>query len=87
MEGYFKVKPEIEKIEFEKESRMLIYLVDGRIINVPLGNFPSILQLNSEQRCEWYVTDGQMFSFEDCDEVYHLEQVLGKEQHYKYQFA
>jgi len=87
MEGYYNTKPEIDKIEFEKDSRMLFYLVDGRIINVPLSNFPSIQQLTTTQRSDWYITDGQMFSFEDCDEVFHLEQVLGKEQNYKYQFV
>lgn len=66
---------------------MLFNLVDGRIINVPFNNFPSIHQLTKKQRVDCYVTDGQMFSFEECDEIFHIEQVLGKEQIYKYHFA
>jgi hypothetical protein len=87
MEGYQNVKPEIEKIEFSARDRMKIYLKDGRIIDFPLTNFPSIMKLDVSQRNDWYVTDGQMFSFDECDEVFHLEQVLGKEQVYKYRFA
>jgi hypothetical protein len=86
MEGFHNIIPEIEKLSFDDPSHMTIHLKDGRAIVTPLSYFPSILILNLNQRLDWYITDGQMFSFEDCDEVFHLEQVLGKEQVYKYHF-
>ncbi|HEY3250382.1 MAG TPA: DUF2442 domain-containing protein [Ignavibacteria bacterium] len=66
---------------------MQVSLADGRIIEVPLIYFPSIRKLTTEQRKKWYVLDGEMFSFEDCREIFHIEQVLGKENSYKYIFT
>jgi hypothetical protein len=42
--------------------------------------------LTREQREKWYVLDEQMFSFDDCDEIFHIEQVLGTENNYRYSF-
>jgi hypothetical protein len=87
MEGLFKIKPNIKKIEFPYKGKMAIHLDDGRIVIVPLRYFPGIRALNMKKRSKWYVLDGEMFSFDDCNEVYHIEQVFGKEQDYKYHFA
>ncbi len=87
MEGIDKIKPEIKKIEFKIRGKMTFILQDGRIIIVPIAYFPSIRRLNESQRKKWYITDGEMFSFDDCNEVYHIEQVLGKETTYNYHFV
>ncbi len=84
MEGLYKIKPKIKKIDFIEKGKFKIELKDGRIILVPIGYFPSIKKLKKQQREKWYVIDDQMFSFEASDEVFHIEQVLGKENEYKF---
>jgi len=86
MNGFKKVKPVIKKISFPIKGYMTFDLQDGRVINVPLSYFPSIRRLTPDQRKKWYVLDGEMFSFEDTDEVFHVEQILGVENRYKYTF-
>jgi len=82
MEGIFKTMPKIKKIAFPVRGKMAVYLVDGRVVFVPLQYFPSIKSLNNKQRSKWYVLGGEGFSFDDCSEVFHIEQVLGSEQVY-----
>lgn len=84
MEGLYKIKPEIKKIDFVEKGKFKIELKDGRIILVPIGYFPSIKKLKKKQRDMWYVIDEQMFSFEASDEVFHIEQILGKENEYRF---
>lgn len=84
MEGIFKTMPKIKKVGFSIRGKIEIYLEDGRIVFVPLKYFPSIKSLNSKQRSKWYILGGDGFSFEDCDEVFHIEQVLGSEQIYSH---
>jgi len=86
MDGLKKINPEIKKISFPLKGKMNVTLADGRDIMVPLTFFPSIKRLSPTQREKWYVLDGEMFSFDDCNEVFHIEQVLGKENTYKYNF-
>lgn len=87
MEGFKKTKPFIKKISFPMKGKMNITFADGREITIPLHYFPSIKKLTQTQREKWYVLDGEMFSFEDCYEIFHVEQVLGKENSYKYSFS
>jgi hypothetical protein len=86
MEGLENISPVIKKIEFKQRGKISFSLEDGRVIIVPIAYFPSIKRLTDSQRKKWYVTDGEMFSFDDCNEVFHLEQILGKETNYKYHF-
>lgn len=86
-EGFFSIKPTIKKLDFSLKGKMAVYLNDGRIIFVPLRFFPSIKSLNRQKREKWYVLNDNMFSFDDCKEVFHLEQILGKEQDYSYKFV
>ncbi len=86
MDGLRKIKPLIKRINFPVKGKMTVILADGRDITVPLQYFPSIKKLNTSQREKWYVLDGEMFSFDDCNEVFHIEQILGKENLYKYNF-
>lgn len=87
IEGMVGVKPEITKITFTHKGKMSVHLKDGRIIAVPLNYFPSIKKLTSDQRAKWGIIDGVGFTFDDCDEIFHIEQVLGKEKDYKYSFV
>lgn len=85
MEGYIgSPKPQIKKVSFPARGRMEILLTDGRAVTVPVSKFPSIRKLNEEQRKKWQVIGGDFFTFRDCDEVYHIEQILGKEEDYSY---
>ena len=84
MEGYINVKPVIKRISFVKKGKFDLHLDDGRIIAVPLTMFPAIKKLNPGQRKKWYVLDDAGFSFDDCNEVYHIEQVLGRYENYRY---
>ncbi|MBK8552083.1 MAG: hypothetical protein IPL53_13895 [Ignavibacteria bacterium] len=87
MTGINKINPVIKKISFPEKGKMKFILLDKREIMIPLSYFPKIKALTPIQRSKWYVLDNQMFSFDDCNEVFHLEQVLGKENIYKYNFA
>lgn len=87
MEGITAVKPEIKRIDFERRGEMTVSFMDGRKIIVPLRYFPSIQRLTSEQRKQWTVFDGEMFSFRACNEIFHVEQLLGKESSYRYSFT
>ena len=84
MEGLYKIKPVIKRIDFVERGKFKIELKDGRTILVPLGYFPSIKKLRKAERDKWYIIDGQMFSFDGSDEVFHIEQVLGKENEYQF---
>ncbi len=87
MNGFKKIKPEIKKVSFPHRGKMNLLLFDGREISVPLQYFPAIKKLSRVQRDKWYIIDGEMFSFENCNEIFHLEQVLGKENIYSYKFS
>lgn len=84
MEGFFGLKPVIKKLSFEKRGFITFHLMDGRIIHSPLSRFPSIQKLTLPQRKKWQILDDQLFTWNDCNEVFHIEQVLGKESEYKY---
>jgi hypothetical protein len=79
LQGYIGIQPTIDKIGFKPKGKTWIELLDGRKIVTPLKLFPSIEKLSIKQRKEWQIIDGVMFSFVDCDEVYHVSQLLGKE--------
>ncbi|MBI4645197.1 MAG: hypothetical protein HY738_01060 [Bacteroidia bacterium] len=81
------IRPKINKISFIHKEKMNIFLEDGRVVIVPLKYFPEIQNLSLAQRKKWYISDDEMFSFDDCNEIFHIEQVLGKEQNYKYKFV
>ena len=87
MNGIFKITPVIKKISFPEKGKMKFILSDKREIIIPVKYFPKIKNLTLQQRKKWYVLDEQMFSFDDCDEVFHIEQVLGKENNYRYNFT
>ncbi len=83
VEGFWNLKPKIKKIDFDN-NKIAVYMHDGRIIIAPLSKFPSIKRLTPEQRKNWYIF-GNGFSFEDCNEVFHIEQILGNYNEYRHE--
>ena len=86
MEGINGISPVIDKIDFREKGSIRLYLKDGRIVVTPLKYFPSLKKLNSKDRKEYHIVDGQILLFDRCNEVFHIEQFLGKEQQYRYHF-
>ena len=84
IEGFWDVNPTIQKISFQTRGKIEVYLKDGRNIIVPISKFPSIKKLTPAQRQKWYIF-GNGFSFDDSDEVYHIEQILGNFQTYQHE--
>ncbi len=84
MEGIIGITPTIKKISFLPSGKMQIVLNDGREVITPLSFFPSIKKLDAASRKKWYVMNGNLFSFDGCNEIFHIEQVLGKEADYAY---
>jgi hypothetical protein len=84
MEGIHRIKPVIKKVRFEKKGMICIYLQDGRIIYAPLSLFPSIRRIPAEQRNKYSIVNDQMIMFRYGNEIYHLQDFLGKEQEYIY---
>ena len=78
MEGLIGIRPELKSISFER-GKMCLHFKDGRVVIVPLSFFPSIKKLSVNQRMCWQIIDYEGFTFIDCPEVYHIEQVLGRE--------
>ena len=85
-EGAYGYKPRIVKLGFSQKGRIEIYLRDKRIISIPKGFFSDLKKLSSNQLKKWTILscgeEGDGFMFDDCDEVYHIEQVLGKYKEY-----
>jgi len=81
MEGLIGIRPELKSLSFER-GKMCLHLKDGRMVIVPLTFFPSIKKLTTNQRTRWQIINQEGFTFMDCNEVYHIEQVLGKEKDY-----
>jgi hypothetical protein len=84
VEGYWDVTPRIGDITFPDEGHIRIELEDGRVITCPLDRFPSIQRLSAEQRHHWF-RFGNGFSFDDSEEVIHMEQILGNFASYRHE--
>ena len=84
IEGYWDVVPRIKEVSFPARGKMQILLQDGRIIVVAVSKFPSVQKLGMAQRKKWYLI-GNGFSFDDCSEVIHIEQILGNFANYAHE--
>ena len=84
MEGIYKIKPVIEKILFSTAGKISISLKDGRVIIVPIKYFPGIKKLSLAERRRYRIINDQMIMFHNSNEIYHLQDFLGKEQQYRY---
>ena len=84
MEGVIGIKPIIKKIKWDKPSAISFYLVDGRIITIPTSLLPSVKKTPTSSRNKAQIINGNMFTWDGCPEVFHVEQILGKEKDYVY---
>jgi hypothetical protein len=83
-EGFAATKPIIDRVSFARKGYITLYLEDGRVLMTPLAKFPSIEALTPVQRRQLTIVDDQLLLFKDTDEIFHLEQFLGREQNYQY---
>jgi Protein of unknown function (DUF2442) len=83
-EGFINIQPTIKKISFNVRGKISVELNDGRIILAPLSQLPSAKKLSVAERKHWQIIDGNMFTWTNCNEVYHLEQILGRYDDYQY---
>jgi hypothetical protein len=67
---------EMQKIGFSGGD-MKVYLTSGRILIVPLKNFPEIKKLTSAQKNKYHIAGGISLDFDDSDEVYHINELIG----------
>jgi len=84
LEGIVGIRPVIKSISFDKKDYIGICLADGRLLYAPLNLYPSISAMTPVQKEDYLITDGQIIIWEHCDEVFHLEQFLGREVDYAY---
>jgi len=66
----------MQKIDFDKDA-MNIYLEGDRVLSIPLKKFPEIRKLNKEQRKKYNIAAGISLDFDDSDEVYHINELIG----------
>lgn len=59
-------------------DRLIVDLVDGRILSVPLAWFPRLANATPEQRADWYLLgDGEGIHWEAVDEDISVPLLLG----------
>lgn len=68
--------PELRKIAFASNDLLSVHLSNARTVLVSLDNFPSIAQLDSEQRKDFEIIDYQYLSFLAIDEIYSIEALI-----------
>ena len=84
MEGVHKIKPVILRLGFGANGKIAVYLKDGRTIIAPVKYFPGIKKLSVAQRRRYRIVNDQIIMFSGANEIYHLQDFLGKEQEYSY---
>ena len=77
MQSFKTVKPVIQRITFKKTGYVGVELADGRLLYLPLSNFPGIANLTPNQRRQYSIIDDTILMFRDDDEVYHIQDFLG----------
>jgi hypothetical protein len=85
MEGIHGIKPVIKRVVWPAPGKIQIDLEDGRSLISPLKLYPGIKKLSTKNRKTLMIVDDQILLFrEGTDEVYHLQDFLGKEIDYRY---
>lgn len=70
-------KPLAMNVEFDDTS-LRVYLVDGRIVSVPLGWFPVLRDATPEQRSQWRLIGGGIgIHWESLDDDLSVAGLLG----------
>jgi hypothetical protein len=78
---FSKDHPVIDQVSFRKTGYITLHLEDERILNIPLAHFPGIAKLTAVQRRQHHIADGIILMFEGDDEIYHIEDFLGSQEH------
>ncbi|MBQ7209564.1 MAG: hypothetical protein IJS05_01515 [Paludibacteraceae bacterium] len=84
IEGFWDIKPEIKKVFFPIRGKFGVILQDGREIIMPISAFPSIKKVPTAHRNKWYLI-GNGFTWDECPEVIHIEQILGNYAKYNHE--
>ena len=84
IEGFWDIKPQIKNIEFPVRGKMQVDFEDGRCLITPVSAFPSIKKIPVKQRKKWYLTGGGV-TWDECNEVIHIEQLLGNYRKYAHE--
>ena len=74
---YKNIVPVIGRVRFAKE-KIIIDLLDGRVVSLPMNNFPDIKKLSASQKRKHKILAGMGLMFDDLDTVYHVSDFLGK---------
>lgn len=77
--GFGNSYPVIKSVEFPKD-KLRVILTDGRILLLPLKNFPEIGKLKPAQKRKHKILAGTGLMFDDLDVVFHISDFLGKVQ-------
>lgn len=75
--GYSDSIPLIKEVNFP-EGKIILHLIDGRIISLPIEKFPEIEKLTAAQKRKYKTLAGMGLMFDDCDAVFHVSDFLGK---------
>ena len=70
------IKATIDKIAFEKRGYMTIYLEDGRILSVPIRNYPNLKQIPIRLRENWMILDGQYLTFLGQSQIFSITEFM-----------
>ena len=87
IEGLVGIHPKLKRVGFEKRGFINLAFEDGRILFAPIALYPSIKKMNGRQRAKYHITGDQVIIWDNCDEVFHIEQFLGREVDYGYRFV
>jgi hypothetical protein len=80
--GYANTQARIRKIRFLK-GKIIINLVDDRILIIPSAKFPEINQLTPAQKRKHKTLAGLGLMFDDLDTVFHISDFMGKDLSFK----
>ena len=84
MEGVGRTTPTIKKVTFPKRGKFEVWLEDGRQITMPISKFPSLGKVPVARRDKYVILSGDMVTWPDCNEVYHIQDFLGVPDNYMY---
>ena len=85
IEGIHGIKPIIKRVQWPAPGKIHIDLEDSRSLISPLRLFPGIKKLSNKDRKTIMIVDDQILLFrEGTNEVYHIQDFLGKEIDYRY---
>lgn len=83
--GYTQTKPVMDELIFDRPDYFGIRFEDGRIVYLPLQEFPDIAELSSAERQDYHISGGDTLIFAHSDTVFHVEMFLGTYQTNAYQ--